>query len=136
MLYVASYIGLDPSQFRAYFAALSQKVSVIQGPPGTGKTYLGLRIVETLLKTKKSLKVGEPWAPILVICYTNHALDQFLEGILKFTKNIVRIGSQSKCEALEPYSLKKLKMTRGRRNNSETHTWVKEIKEKLLELDK
>ena len=22
--------------------------------------------------------------PILVVCYTNHALDQFLEGILKF----------------------------------------------------
>ena len=39
--------------------------------------------------------------PILVVCFTNHALDQFLEGILEFEENIVRIGSRSKSERLK-----------------------------------
>jgi hypothetical protein len=44
--------------------------------------------------------------PILCICYTNHALDQFLEHLLdqKIT-NIVRVGSQSKSTRLEDYNL-------------------------------
>lgn len=47
---------------------------MIQGPPGTGKTFVALRIVEMLLLNRVSNR------PILVVCYTNHALDQFLEG--------------------------------------------------------
>ncbi|CAG9814752.1 unnamed protein product [Phaedon cochleariae] len=68
---------LNGSQVTAFKAALSQEISVIQGPPGTGKTFLGLKIADTLLRNK------EAWfnhTPMLVICYTNHALDQFLEG--------------------------------------------------------
>lgn len=44
---------------------------------------------------------------ILVICYTNHALDQFLLGILGYTsgEDIVRIGLQSKCTELDAYNL-------------------------------
>jgi hypothetical protein len=38
-------------------------------------------------------------------CYTNHALDQFLEHLLSVTKRVVRIGSRSKSEALEQYNL-------------------------------
>ena len=38
-------------------------------------------------------------------CYTNHALDQFLEHLLPVTKNIVRIGGGSKSEILKPYNL-------------------------------
>ena len=125
------YLGLDPSQTVAFYTALTQQVSVIQGPPGTGKTYLGLRIVETLLKNNATQS-----APILVICYTNHALDQFLEGILKFTRKIVRIGSQSKCAALEAYSLKALKEKSGRRSNTDTRTWSIEIRNELRQLDK
>src|ERR1700733_15705126 len=41
-------------------------------------------------------------------CYTNHALDQFLEHLLPVTKNIVRIGSKSKSTTLEEYNLSKL----------------------------
>jgi len=47
-------------------------------------------------------------SPILVVCYTNHALDQFLEGVLKFESNIVRIGSRSKSEELKEKNIKKL----------------------------
>lgn len=128
-------LGLDPSQTKAFYAALTQKVSVIQGPPGTGKTYLGLRIVETLLKNKSSW-TDENAVPILVICYTNHALDQFLEGILKFTQKLVRIGSQSKCEALGSYSLNALKRKAGHGGLHETKRWIYELQGQLHDLDR
>ena len=50
--------------------------------------------------------------PILMICYTNHALDQFLEMIIrncKLTAGVVRIGGQCKSEELAPYLLKNIK---------------------------
>lgn len=129
------HLGMDPSQTAAFYAALSQQVSVIQGPPGTGKTYLGLRIVETLLKNRNSW-MDEESVPILIICYTNHALDQFLEGILRFTQKVVRIGGQSKCEALESYSLNAWKKQSGRGGHYETKRWIFEIQDKLHELNR
>lgn len=79
---------------------------------GTGKTYLGLRILEVLLANTTQ------W-PILIVCYTNHALNQFLEGILKICSDIklVRIGGDSKSKALEPYKLNNMKgaMDRSRK---------------------
>jgi len=51
--------------------------------------------------------------PILCICYTNHALDQFLEHLLeKGVENIVRIGARSKSEALADYNLATLMASR------------------------
>lgn len=48
--------------------------------------------------------------PILVVCYTNHALDQFLEGIHEFhPEGIVRIGGRSQSEILKDCSLKEIK---------------------------
>ncbi len=58
----------------------------------TPQTYVGTRLVEVLLRN--SLFSG----PILCVCYTNHALDQFLEGLLKAgiaqtnPAELVRIG--------------------------------------------
>lgn len=43
-----------------------------------GKTYVGLKIAQALLSNQDLWK--EDKAPMLVVCYTNHALDQFLEG--------------------------------------------------------
>lgn len=67
---------------------------------GTGKTYIGLRIVETLLSNISKF-------PILVVCYTNHALDQFLEGIQKFCgeHELIRIGGKSQSEAMQKLNL-------------------------------
>lgn len=45
---------------------------------------------------------------ILVICYTNHALDQFLAGVLAITEDIVRMGNQSKNELLDKFNVKQL----------------------------
>jgi len=48
--------------------------------------------------------------PILVVCYTNHALDQFLEGIHQFhPEGIVRIGGRSQSEIMKACSLSELK---------------------------
>lgn len=48
-------------------------------------------------------------ASILCVCYTNHALDQFLEALLdKGITDIVRIGSRSKSKRLEQYNLREL----------------------------
>lgn len=63
------------------------------------------RRMEALNSHKDELKL-----PILIVCYTNHALDQFLEGMLKFTQKIVRVGGQSRSEVLKNYNL------RGRNN--------------------
>ena len=76
----ASSTQLDNSQLKAMKMALTQDVALIQGPPGTGKTYMGIKIVEALVHNRR---VWDPTStsPILVVCFTNHALDQFLNGI-------------------------------------------------------
>lgn len=47
-----------------------------------------------------------------MICYTNHALDQFLEYCISecgLTKGVVRVGGQSRSENLENFKLAKIK---------------------------
>lgn len=102
-----SELKFDQSQSQAFKAALTNDLVVIQGPPGTGKTYLGLKIAGALLENSIIWNFDHK-TPILVICYTNHALDQFLEGILEngLTNNLVRIGGRSKSELLESFNLK------------------------------
>lgn len=56
--------------------------------------------------------------PILIICYTNHALDQFLEGIVQFKNadsKIVRVGGRCANEALKQFMLAEI-----RKNNRKT----------------
>ena len=95
---------LDHSQLNALRMALTKEISVIQGPPGTGKTFIGLKVVEAFLRNRSIWDCNKE-APILVICYTNHALDQFLEGIqniscVEHKPNIVRIGGRCKSKQL------------------------------------
>ncbi|XP_071505635.1 NFX1-type zinc finger-containing protein 1-like [Diadema antillarum] len=102
-------VNLDPSQLEAVKKALTTELSVIQGPPGTGKTYVGLKIVHTLLINRRMWSPNDNPGPILLVCYTNHALDQFLEGIVKFhSEGLVRVGSRSKSEHLKRFNIKKL----------------------------
>lgn len=48
--------------------------------------------------------------PVLLIAYTNHALDHILRAVhdRDITRNIVRLGSHSKDEVIGDYSLDKL----------------------------
>ena len=77
-------LGLNESQFMAFHAALTKEFAVIQGPPGTGKTYMGLKIAQALHENRKLwVDKEDEVTPILMVAYTNHALDQFLEGLYR-----------------------------------------------------
>ncbi|OAX80316.1 hypothetical protein ACJ72_05356 [Emergomyces africanus] len=82
---------LEESQAKCFVSALSQRVSSIQGPPGTGKSFIGALIAKAIYKFSEET--------ILVVCYTNHALDQFLEDLLDTnipSSSVVRLGSPNK----------------------------------------
>ena len=106
--------SLDQSQMSALRLAFDNELALIQGPPGTGKTFIGVKLVELLLDNQKRWETADSnlHPPIVVLSYTNHALDQFLECILERSKNtgnqvdMVRIGSRSKSDILKKFTLK------------------------------
>ncbi|KND87588.1 NFX1-type zinc finger-containing protein 1 [Tolypocladium ophioglossoides CBS 100239] len=84
----------DKAQVDALVSGLTQQVSLIQGPPGTGKSFVGAEIASCIYSYSERR--------ILVLSYTNHALDQFLEDLLKAgipAETVVRMGSKTKCTA-------------------------------------
>ena len=121
-----SEMDLDESQFEAFKFVLLNQLALIQGPPGTGKTYVGLKIVETIYRNRCSdkdhVQMFYKMPPIVIVCYTNHALDQFLEGILDFCPSLLRIGGGSKSERLKKYTLRQ-----GRRHNNYQSIYQKDI---------
>ena len=93
---------LDKAQQFAVIQALSTGLALIQGPPGTGKSYTGVAIIKVLLHNRKVANLG----PIICVCYTNHALDQLLEHLVKDgVKQVIRLGSQSKSNLLQTLTL-------------------------------
>lgn len=120
------YLQQENSQYKAFKAALTQKCVLIHGVPGTGKTFIGQRVVKAMIE---NLYITERLKnPIAIICNNNHTLDNFLEGVLKITDKLVRIGSQSKCEALKKHSLKEIvKLNKLKINGTlEQHLKIKE----------
>ncbi|KAI6121070.1 P-loop containing nucleoside triphosphate hydrolase protein [Pisolithus sp. B1] len=106
-------IILDISQVSSLLAGLRQRVSLIQGPPGTGKSFIGALLAKALhMYTSQT---------ILVVCYTNHALDQFLEDLIGIgipRQDIVRFGSRAK-PALEDLGVHILRRLGPRRSRTE-----------------
>ncbi|KAJ5771640.1 P-loop containing nucleoside triphosphate hydrolase protein [Penicillium odoratum] len=101
-------VTLDTSQRESLLAGLSQRVSLIQGPPGTGKSFIGALLAKALHEHADD--------KILVMCYTNHALDQFLEDLLDIgidPSAIVRLGSKSTSRT-EPLTLKEQNASKSR----------------------
>ena len=93
---------LDDAQRLSTITALSSCIALIQGPPGTGKSYTGVAILKALLKNRNAAKLG----PIICVCYTNHALDQLLEHLVKDgVEQLIRLGSRSKSELLQELTL-------------------------------
>ena len=129
---VARDSELDSSQLNAIQTALTQEIAVIQGPPGTGKTYIGLKIVEGLLENRK---IWDPHksSPILVMCYTNHALDQFLEGIIDTEccgrkLDVIRVGGRCKNEKVDAFNLKRTrKRHRGSKYSADIAALFREL---------
>ena len=100
---------LDLGQCEALVSALSKEFAFIQGPPGTGKSYLGVQMMKVLLDNKNKVELG----PVIVVCYTNHALDQFLEHLIKTgIEKVIRIGGSSRSDLLEHHNLRVVRQTR------------------------
>lgn len=94
---------LDLAQAQALAYALTHRLALIQGPTGTGKSFTGVALVKVLLENKVNARLG----PILVVTYTNHALDQLLMHFVEHgVEQIVRVGSRSKQEELEDVNLR------------------------------
>ncbi|KAF1814036.1 P-loop containing nucleoside triphosphate hydrolase protein [Eremomyces bilateralis CBS 781.70] len=86
---IGSTTTMDHSQCSSFLNALSTPVSIIQGPPGTGKSFIGSQIMKYLFKYTDQ--------KFMVISYTNHALDQFLEELQDVgipDEAMVRLGSK------------------------------------------
>ncbi|KAI8713538.1 hypothetical protein NCS52_01298500 [Fusarium sp. LHS14.1] len=83
-------IKLQGAQLDSFINGLSQELALIQGPPGTGKSFLGALILVAILRLTTRR--------ILVLSYTNHALDQFMEDLMNMgvsSDQMVRLGSKS-----------------------------------------
>lgn len=110
---IDSTTKLDHSQLESLHKALSSSLSVIQGPPGTGKSFIGSLIMKHLFEYTKE--------KFMIISYTNHALDQFLEELLDVGidgESMIRLGS--KCTTrTSPLLLKNSK----RGNNLSKTSW-------------
>ncbi|THZ04555.1 hypothetical protein D6C93_02402 [Aureobasidium pullulans] len=103
--------ALDETQASALLSSLSRSFALIQGPPGTGKSYTGVALVKTLVSNRNTGNLG----PILVVTFTNHALDQSLEHLLdQGITQIVRLGSRSKSERLTDLNLRKVAEKAGK----------------------
>ncbi|KAH8107252.1 P-loop containing nucleoside triphosphate hydrolase protein [Cristinia sonorae] len=98
---------LDPSQADAIVDALTRELALIQGPPGTGKSYTGKQLIRVLLANKAG--------PILMIAFTNHALDHMLSSVLEagITQKICRLGSRSADETISHLSLENMEKLAG-----------------------
>ncbi|KAH0828788.1 P-loop containing nucleoside triphosphate hydrolase protein [Lanmaoa asiatica] len=90
ILTMSKSVKLDRSQADSLLAGLRQRVALIQGPPGTGKSFIGALLAKAIHDYTSQT--------ILVVCYTNHALDQFLEDLIGIgitADSIVRIGGRA-----------------------------------------
>lgn len=121
-------MNLDETQLSAVQHALTNNLTLIQGPPGTGKTYIGVQIVKMLIEFAPFWHYK---GPILVVCYTNHALFQFLGFIRAFTEKIIKVGGKRK-EGFEQYSLHEKLW--GYNNNRGYGKIYREIKELETEI--
>lgn len=113
---------LDSTQSMALLEALSRSMALVQGPPGTGKTFAGVEILQVLLHNQKKANLG----PIIIVCYTNHALDQLLEHIIDSGTivNILRMGAQSKSERLKNLNLRDAALNTARTKVEKHMSWV------------
>lgn len=121
--------GSDLSQIEAMRVAVTNNVSIIQGPPGTGKSFVGMNVAKYLLESDDE-------ARILCICYTNHALDDFLESLIDSgisKEKIIRLGNSPKVsERLKSRCLSEINDIAFDRSQSARYGMLKGRQEELL----
>ncbi|KAF8639511.1 hypothetical protein AX17_001416 [Amanita inopinata Kibby_2008] len=124
---------LDSSQVDAVIDALTKEVTLIQGPPGTGKSFTGVELLRVLTQHVK---------PILMIAFTNHALDHLLTNVLDagITNRIVRLGGRSADERILQYSIENLErvseQSRLSRSFGSNYQELKSVQQEILNLMK
>ncbi|KAL4453715.1 hypothetical protein ABPG74_009611 [Tetrahymena malaccensis] len=123
----------DSSQFNCLINILTKQVSIIQGPPGTGKTFVGSMAVKVLVDNYYIW--NKQGRPILMICKTNHALDQFLKHILKFEDKIVRVGGRCQEQSLQKYLLRNVKDQYKQSNKKFNTPSLRFLREKIEEVE-
>ncbi|KAF2641078.1 P-loop containing nucleoside triphosphate hydrolase protein [Massarina eburnea CBS 473.64] len=119
---------LDEKQAEALVHALTRRLALCQGPPGTGKSFTSVALLRVLLETRKLADLG----PILIVTFTNHALDQTLENCLdKGIRNIIRMGTRSKSDRMEDLNIRNVsaRMDRTPLEKSESRTQEDALKE-------
>ena len=98
------------------------------------QSFTGVEIIRVL----KANRIG----PILLIAFTNHALDHMLSSILdaNITKRIVRLGRRANDERIAQYSMETLEMVQHQsrldRTFSSQRRELKEIEEEIQDLMK
>ena len=134
-------IRFDDQQREALQLALTNRVSLTQGPPGTGKTFVGAMLAEVLLTQNTGSTFFDRPTRILVMCETNHALDDFLKDLigLGVGDGIVRVGGRCKESGLQQYTLhEKAKSFSFSKTTARQYFGLKreidDIEEKLLRL--
>ncbi|KAG8902433.1 hypothetical protein FRC01_009576, partial [Tulasnella sp. 417] len=85
---------------------LTSEVSLIQGPPGTGKSFTGVELLRVLISSGVR--------PVLLIAFTNHALDNIITHVLQkdITKKIIRLGARSSDPTVSQYTLENILKTK------------------------
>ncbi|KAI1142174.1 P-loop containing nucleoside triphosphate hydrolase protein [Hypoxylon sp. FL0543] len=124
LLGTAKQVNLDPSQVTALIYGLKYQTCQIQGPPGTGKSLVGALLAKILLDHTEET--------MLVLSYTNHALDQFAEDLLDIGIGpgyIVRLGSKF-TDRTEPLTLK-FQSPASLRTTMTRHGLINSMKERL-----
>jgi hypothetical protein len=76
--------------------------------------------------------------PILMVCYTNHALDQFLEYCVRecgLKNGVVRIGSRCENENIQPFLLSNIKRNKSVMNGANNKQLIQEQRQKFKDLE-
>lgn len=95
------------------------------------QSYTGVELIRVLLQHTK---------PILMIAFTNHALDHMLTSVLDagITTSIVRLGSRSADERISQYSIETLETVAGKSRLDKTfgqqYRELKDTEEKIRKL--
>ncbi|KAG5917771.1 hypothetical protein E4U42_007121 [Claviceps africana] len=120
---------VDDAQCDALVNILQHSVSVTLGPPGTGKSFLGALAVKILLLTN-------PTARVLVLAYTNHALDQFLNDLLAIDIRpdiMTRLGFRAS-ESVAPLSIESQFQNSDIRKSSRINARSNQARDNIKEL--